>query len=103
MKVQIQSVHFDADKKLIQYIQQKLDKLDKFFKRATDAEVILKLNNATPDNKTVEIKLSVPGERLFSKEHGSTFETATDEAVEALRRQLKKFKEKLKPEKKTAL
>lgn len=103
MKVQIQSVHFDADKKLIQYIQLKLNKLDKYFGRAIDAEVILKLNNSTHENKTVEIKLKVPRESLFSKEHGSTFETATDEAVEGLRRQLNKFKEKLKPVKKKAL
>ena len=95
MKVQIQSVRFDADKKLIQYVQRKLAKLEKIFNRIIDVEVILKLNNTSPDNKTVEAKLKLPGERLFAKERSSSFEVATDEAVEALRRQLKKYKEKL--------
>ena len=61
MKVQVQSIHFDADHKLIDFIQKKLDKLDTFYDRSIDSEVILRLNNEGVENKTVEIKLNVPG------------------------------------------
>lgn len=95
MKVQIQSLHFDADSKLIAFIQKKLDKLDTFYDRTIDAEVILRLNNEGIENKTVEIKLNVPGEQLFAQKTNGSFEAATDHCAEALRRQIKKHKEKV--------
>ncbi|MCO6359428.1 putative sigma-54 modulation protein [Roseivirga pacifica] len=95
MKVQVQSVHFDADAKLIDFIQKKLDKLDTFYDRTIDAEVILRLNNEGIQNKTVEIKLNVPGEQLFAHKTNGSFEAATDHCTEALRRQIKKHKEKV--------
>lgn len=95
MKVQVQSLHFDADAKLIDFIQKKLDKLDTFYDRTIDAEVILRLNNEGIENKTVEIKLNIPGEQLFATKTNGSFEAATDECTEALRRQIKKHKEKM--------
>lgn len=95
MKVQIQSLHFDADEKLIDFIQKKLDKLDTFYDRTIDSEVILRLNNEGIENKTVEIKLNVPGEQLFAHKTNGSFEAATDHCVEALRRQIKRHKEKV--------
>lgn len=95
MKVQIQSLHFDADTKLIDFIQKKLDKLDTFYDRTIDAEVILRLNNEGIENKTVEIKLNVPGEQLFAQKTNGSFEAATDHCTEALRRQIKRHKEKI--------
>ena len=100
MKVQIHSIKFDADEKLIKYINKKLEKLEKFYSKVTDVEVMLKLTNTNPDNKTVEVKVNVPGEQIFVKEKSSTFEAATDTATDILKRQLKKFKDKLtKPKK----
>ncbi len=96
MKLQVQSIHFDADQKLIDFIQKKVDKLETFYDRMVDGEVFLRLNNEGTENKTVEIKLNVPGQNLFAKEHASSFEAATDQATEALRAQLKKFKTKIK-------
>ncbi|OEK02548.1 ribosomal subunit interface protein [Roseivirga sp. 4D4] len=95
MKVQVQSIHFDADAKLIDFIQKKLDKLDTYYDRTIDAEVILKLNNEGIENKTVEIKLNVPGDQLFANKTNGSFEAATDHCAEALRRQIKKHKDKL--------
>lgn len=96
MKVQLQSVHFDADRKLVDFIQNKLDKLEKFFDRIVDAEVILKLEKSGDrENKIVEVKLNIPGNQLFAKENDKSFEAAADSAVEAVRRQLKKHKEKM--------
>jgi len=61
-----------------------------------DGEVFLRLNNEGIENKTVEIKVKVPGSQLFAKEQAKSFEEATDLATEALRAQLKKFKTKVR-------
>ena len=95
MKLQVHSIHFNADVKLIDFIQKKVDKLETFYDRMVDGEVFLRLNNEGIENKTVEIKLKVPGNQLFAKEQAKSFEEATDLATEALRAQLKKFKTKL--------
>ncbi|PJJ54572.1 ribosome hibernation-promoting factor, HPF/YfiA family [Hymenobacter chitinivorans] len=96
MKVQMHSVHFDADQKLLDFIQKRLDKLETFYDRVTEGEVILKLNNKDGiDNKTVEIKLLIPGTTLFSQEDAPSFEAAADAAADNLRRQITKHKEKV--------
>jgi len=96
MKVQMHSVHFDADQKLLDFIQKRLDKLETFYDRVTEGEVILKLNNKDGvDNKTVEIKLLVPGATLFSQEDAASFEAAADAASDSLKRQITKHKEKI--------
>ena len=94
MKLQVHSIHFDADTKLIDFIQKKVDKLETFYDRVVDGEVFLRINNEGVDNKTVEIRVKVPGSQLFAKEQARSFEAATDMATEALRNQIKKFKEK---------
>lgn len=92
MKLQVHSIHFDADRKLINFIQKKLDKLDTFYDRLVDGEVFLRLNNEGVENKTVEIKLRVPGSMLFAVEKARSFEAAAGLATDALRMQLNKFK-----------
>ncbi|QRR03357.1 HPF/RaiA family ribosome-associated protein [Dyadobacter sandarakinus] len=97
MRLQMQAIHFDADPKLLNFIQQKLDKLDTFYDRITSGEVFLKLNkgdNAKLHTKLLEIKLYVPGGTMFVREQGSTFEEATDLAIDTLKMQVKKFKDK---------
>ena len=95
MRVQIQSIHFDADVKLTDFIENRIKKLETFYDKIVDSEVYLKVDkNSTNENKVVEIKMGIPGKSLFAKEQKASFEAATDDAVEALRRQLKKHKEK---------
>ncbi len=94
MKLQVHSIHFDADQKLIDFIQKKVDKLETFYDRMVDGEVFLRLNNEGVDNKTVEIKLNGPGQKFFAKEQSRSFEAATDLATEALKAQLQKVKTK---------
>jgi putative sigma-54 modulation protein len=96
MKLKVQSIHFNADRKLIHFIQRKVDKLETYFDRLVDGEVYLRLNNEGIDNKTVEIKLNVPGTQLFATEKARSFEAAADQATEALKNQLKKFKTRVK-------
>jgi putative sigma-54 modulation protein len=95
MKLQIHSIRFDADDKLIEVIKKKLNKLETFYDRIIDGEVFLKIeNDESRINKIIEIKLNIPGDQLFAKERARSFEIGADEATEALRRQIKKFKEK---------
>ncbi|GAB3837131.1 MULTISPECIES: ribosome hibernation-promoting factor, HPF/YfiA family [Hymenobacter] len=95
MKVQMQSVHFTADQKLLDFIQKRLDKLETFYDRVTEGEVIMRLNNNDGvDNKTVEIKLFVPGTTLFSQEDAASFEAAADAAADQLKKQIIRHKEK---------
>lgn len=95
MKLQMHSIKFDADSKLLDVIQKKMDKLETFYDRIINGEVFLRLNNQGIKNKTVEIKLNIPGDQLFAVATDKSFEAATDEAAGALRRQLKKFKQKV--------
>ncbi len=93
--VKIHSVHFDADKKLLNFIEERVNKLTKFYDHIIDAEVILKIEQgATPENKIAEIRLGIPGNDAFAKKISKSFEESTDLAIEALRRQIKKHKEK---------
>ncbi|NDK56090.1 ribosome hibernation-promoting factor, HPF/YfiA family [Pontibacter fetidus] len=95
MKLQMHSIHFEADQQLSDFIQQKVDKLETFYDRIVEGEVFIKHNNSDGINtKTVEIKLYVPGATLYSEENAASFEAAADAAVEAMRRQLKKYKDK---------
>ena len=95
MRLQMHSIHFDADIKLIAFIQKKLDKLETFYDRVIDGEVFMRLeNDNSKENKIIEIKLNIPGDQLFAKTKSKSFEAAADDAVEALRRQIKKHKEK---------
>jgi len=95
MRVKIQSIHFDADTKLLDFVENRVGKLNTYSNAIIDSEVYLKLDKSnTHENKVAEIKLIVPGNDLFAKRQCATFEQATDQAVEAIRRQLKKQKEK---------
>ncbi len=95
MQIQVHSIHFDADQKLIDFIREKISKLGTFHDSIISGEVFLRLEKSdVNENKVAEIKLLVPGKDLFAKRQCRTFEEATDDAVEALRRQIKKQREK---------
>lgn len=95
MTPNIQSVHFDADKRLIGFINEKVSKLGQYHDGIIGSEVILRLDKSSDQsNKTAEIKLSVKGGQLFAKKQCATFEEAVDTAIDALRTQIKKAKEK---------
>lgn len=97
MDIKIQSIHFDADKKLLDFIKEKVNKLDSLHDNIVGAEVILRLEKSSDtENKVGEIKLLVPGADLFVKKQCKTFEEAIDSGVEAMRKQVQKHKEKLR-------
>ncbi len=95
MQIEIRSVHFKVDRKLEDFIKDKLEKLSQFYDGVLGAEVSLKLdNNDNAENKITEIKLNVKGSDLFAKKQSKSFEESTDSVTEALRRQIIKYKEK---------
>ena len=97
MNIKVNSVHFKADKKLEAFISEKLQKMPALFDGILGSEVILKVENTDGrDNKIVEIRLLIRGYDLFAKKQAKTFEEATDLAVEALRKQLLKHKDKIR-------
>ena len=97
MDIRIQSLHFNADSKLLNYVQEKVDKLIHYYDRILAGEVILKLDKSSDlQNKVIHVKLQIPGNDIFVEEKGRSFEEATDIAVDVLARQIKKHKEKMR-------
>lgn len=96
MNVKIQTVRFDADEKLVEYINQKLQKLQIFHDRIVKVDVFLKLDNVvhTIKDKIAEIRVHVPRHNFFAKTTSKSFEESFDEAFDSLLIQVKKKKEK---------
>jgi putative sigma-54 modulation protein len=96
MNVHIQTLHFDADQKLIDYVQKRLEKLQTFHDRVIKVDVFLKLDNVvhTIKDKVVEIRVHVPKADFFVKSTSKSFEASFDEAFESLINQVKRKKEK---------
>ena len=97
MKFNIQAVGFNADAELIDLVDKKINKLDKFKDHIVEGEVFLRLENksTTIKDKTIEIKCHVKGNTLFAKEITKTFEESLDLAVDNMSRQVRRFKEQL--------
>lgn len=95
MKVMINSVHFKADQKLEEFITQKVERLCAKYSEVISAEVSLKLDNTdTPENKIADIRLVLRGDDLFASKQSKSFEESTDVAIDALKKQLEKYKGK---------
>lgn len=95
MKVFTQSVNFNADKELVKFTDSKVSSLTRFHDKIVDAEVFLKVvNTSDKENKLTEIKINIPGSELIVKRQTKTFEEGVNSAVDNLKRQLKRSKEK---------
>ena len=96
MDTKIQSVNFDADKELVLFVEEKVEKLQQYFDNIVGVESFLKVEKSDSfENKIAEIKVLLPGKEIFAKKNAKSFEEAVDESLEALRKQLIKYKEKL--------
>ncbi|SKA17313.1 ribosome hibernation-promoting factor, HPF/YfiA family [Sediminibacterium ginsengisoli] len=97
MNVNIQTVHFDADEKLVEYVSRKLAKLQTFHDRILKVDVFLKLDNVvhTIKDKIAEIRVHVPKHDFFVKASSKSFEESFDCAMESIVSQIKRKKEKL--------
>ncbi|MBT8286502.1 MAG: ribosome-associated translation inhibitor RaiA [Flavobacteriaceae bacterium] len=98
MRVNTQSVNFTADRKLIDFIQRRMDKLDKYYDKVLTSDVFLKVENTSEkENKIFEARIRVPGDSFVVKKMCKSFEEGADSAVSSLERQLIKRKQKIRP------
>jgi len=97
MNVNIQTVHFEADSKLVLYVNKKIEKLNTFHDRIIKIDVYLKLDNLvhTIKDKVAEIRVHVPRHDFFVKCSSKSFEESFDSALESLVNQIKRKKERL--------
>ncbi len=97
MNVNIQTVHFDADSKLVSYVEKKLSKLFQFHDRITKVDVYLKLDNVAHNikDKVAEIKVHIPKYDFFVKHSSKSFEESFDVALDSVIMQIKRKKERL--------
>ena len=97
MNVNIQTVHFDADSKLVSYVETRISKIYQFHEKITTVDVYLKLDNVvhTIKDKIAEIKINIPGHHFFLKQSSKSFEQSFDEALNSMITQIKRKKEKI--------
>jgi putative sigma-54 modulation protein len=96
METQIETLHFDADKELDNFVREKVDRMVRLYDRVEHCKVILRIDkNDKKRNKIAEIYLLVPGNKLFAQSQAETFEQAVDETIDEMKRQLQKHKAKL--------
>ena len=97
MNIKIQSVNFNISDNLSSFVNEKVGKLEHYFDSIVSSEVYLKLENTSEiENKISEIKILIPGNEIFVKKKAKSFEEATDLAIDALKKQINKHKEKIK-------
>jgi putative sigma-54 modulation protein len=97
MKVNVNAVNFSVDKKLVNFIDERLAKLEKFYDKVVSSDVFLKVEKTSEkENKVVEVKIHVPGDDFMVKKQCKTFEEAVELASESLERLLVKRKEKVR-------
>jgi putative sigma-54 modulation protein len=94
MKKDIQTVNFDASRTLVQFIENELYDLETEFDQIIGAEVYLRPGRNEEDNKTVKLKLNVPGPDLFAEFQSLSYESGLIEAIEKVRLQLYKTSKK---------
>ncbi|WP_299252736.1 ribosome-associated translation inhibitor RaiA [uncultured Lacinutrix sp.] len=97
MKVNTQAVNFNANPELLNFVQERMNKLETYFDKVIKSDVFLKVENTTgKENKVFEARVSVPGDSFVVKKQCKSFEEGADSAIASLERQLKKRKEKLR-------
>ncbi|MFZ9046832.1 MAG: ribosome hibernation-promoting factor, HPF/YfiA family [Cyclobacteriaceae bacterium] len=95
MDFKVNSVNFTVDQKLVNFIHEKVKKLELMNNGIISSEVFLRVDkNSTKENKVAEVKLLMPGQELFAKKQCKSFEEATDQVVDALKKQVEKYKMK---------
>lgn len=95
MDIRIESVKFDADKKLLDFIDSKVGKLDKFFDAIVGVNVTLSLVPGH-ENKKAVIRVTIPGNDLIAERTCATFEEAVTSGVDVLKKSINKTKEKMR-------
>jgi ribosomal subunit interface protein len=97
MKVHIQTLDFTPRQSLLDLVNEKVGKLEKFSDRIIESRVVLRVEKSDKrDNKVCEVRVVIPGNDLFAKKQSESFEEALQKVTESLERQIKDWKEKLR-------
>ena len=97
MKVNVHAVNFNVDGKLVDFIQERMDKLEKYYDKIVSSDVFLKVENISEkENKIAEVKIHVPGDEFLIKKQCKSFEEAVESCAESAERFLVKRKEKIR-------
>jgi putative sigma-54 modulation protein len=96
MQTRITARHFTLREDLKEYIESRMDRLQRYYDGITDARVILTVDRGTPLQRHAEIVVSVFRQQLMAQDVAETHELAIDACVEGLRRQLLRYKSKLR-------
>ena len=97
MKVNVNAVNFTVDRKLVDFIQERMEKLEKYYDKIVSSDIFLKVEKTSDkENKIVELKIHVPGDDFMVKKQCKTFEEALEIASESVERLLVKRKEKIR-------
>ena len=92
-EIKIKSLKFDADQKLLDYVEKKVKKLERFNDGIVNVDVNLTLLQE-PDNKNVKLHVHVPGDEMIIERNARSFEEAITESVDAMKEKLTRAKEK---------
>ena len=97
MKVNVHAVNFAVDKKLVDFIQERMDKLEKYYDKIVSSDVFLKVEKTSEkENKIAEIRMHVPGDEFLIKKQCKSFEESIEQCAESAERLLVKRKEKIR-------
>ena len=93
MEIRVQSIKFNADQKLLDFVEKKFSKVEKFYDAVTSVDVALSLLPAN-DNKNVKVQVNIPGNTIVVERNARTFEDAVVDCADILKEKLVKAKEK---------
>lgn len=98
MEITVQFVKMDTSETMKGFVIKKLNKLSKKYPTLIKANVFYKIEkDPKGKGKICDIQLSLPGPRVFATSNEESFQTATDETIDDLEKQLKKRKSEFKP------
>jgi len=93
MEIRVQSIKFNADQKLLDFVEKKFSRIEKFYDAITGVDVALSL---LPDqeNKNVKVIVSVPGSNIVVEKNAKSCKDAIVDCPDNLKKKLVKEKEK---------
>ena len=93
MEIRVQSIKFNADQKLLDFVEKKFSRLEKFYEAVTSVDVALSLL-PEHENKNVKVQVSIPGSTIVVEKNAKTFEDAVVDCADILKEKLVKVKER---------
>lgn len=93
---QITTRHVEVSDAVRQYAKDRTAKLEQFYDGIVSAHVILSEDNSPATKKTAAINIEVYQQELSAEDRAATYREAINLCVDHLRRQLERYKSKLR-------